>query len=295
MRVENDILIVAYGSNLNLNDFDNFAKSQGYFGTYLKYFKKVMIPDYKLVFNVNSLSRKGGVLNIKYSIGFLTQAVIFKTNEVGIKILKIKEGVPFKYQLKQIYVIDDRGKEFSALAFVVPNERTFNFVAPHKRYLDICLKGYKDFNLSYGKINLIKASLNHEIKPLDSLFCYGTLMREEIRFPLIKDRGIYNSITGYCKIGYLSTNGLYPALNINTEINKKTKGDFFQFKNISQVIKITDKIENFYGYKSKNNLFKRSYTKIDVEGKSKSSWIYVADMSFKTKIKDWKDYKKKND
>ena len=80
MSFKNDILIVAYGSNLNLNDFDSFAKSQGYFGKYLEYFKHVIIPDYKLVFNINSLSRRGGVLNIKYSIGFITEAIIFKTN-----------------------------------------------------------------------------------------------------------------------------------------------------------------------------------------------------------------------
>ena len=293
MNSEKNIFVVGYGSNLNLEDFSSFTNSQGYFGDYLDYYKHVVIPDYKLVFNVESVSRKGGVLNIEYSVGYITYAILFKTNKEGLKLLRKKEGVPFKYQEKRIHVLDNEGYEYSALTYIVPDDRTCDFIAPHKSYLDICLKGYRDFALGNGEINLAKASVNDELKPLEALFCYGTLMREEKRFPLIKDMGIYSSIIGYCQIGHLTTNGLYPALNIETEAEYGIQGDFFCFKDISKVIEITDKIEGFNGYGKKNNLFRRSYTLIDIGGSLRESWIYVSEKKFNTKIKAWRDYNNK--
>ena len=69
--------LVAYGSNLCGYDFNNFAQKYESDESYLHFEHLVFLPDYQLCFDVKSKGRKGGVLNIRKSLGCITEAGLF--------------------------------------------------------------------------------------------------------------------------------------------------------------------------------------------------------------------------
>ena len=115
MKYKFENLIVSYGSNTNLDDLNEFARRQGYLEEHFYFETVVKVPDYKLAFDTNSNNRGGGVLNIQPAIGHVTEAGLFSTDEIGLSILRKKEGVPYKYEEKRIIVLDYNGTEIRLL------------------------------------------------------------------------------------------------------------------------------------------------------------------------------------
>ena len=104
-------LILAYGSNLNQHDWGKFCRRHGYPVDILQFEETVKIPDYKLVFDWYSSSRKGGAANIKRAVGYYVEAVLFSTNDQGIQALRQKEGHPYAYHETEVIALKNDGSE----------------------------------------------------------------------------------------------------------------------------------------------------------------------------------------
>ena len=293
MKYKYKNLVVAYGSNLCGQDWSAFATRNGIDGECLQFEEVVTIPGYKLAFNTASRTRNGGVLNITKSTGHIVQAGLFSVNQVGLELLRRKEGVPFKYFEKNISAIRFDGSEVSAVTYIVPSERCESYVEPHPSYLQICLDGYESYDIDSE--NLMHAANNEAIEPLSALFSYGTLMRDESRFPTISKYGVNCALMGQI-FGRLTTNGAYPALNLNEE--GYAWGDYFVSDDIGSLLLDTDRIEGFRGFGCEGNLFRRTCVEVDVGGiGQRLSWVYVMDSSLDLDISqnDWRSYKSKRE
>ena len=280
--------IVAFGSNLNAADFNDYASKKGNSGECLHFICPVKIPDYKLVFNASSIKRKGGVLSIERSLGCVTEAGLFSATDEGLSILRKKEGVPNKYEEIEIVVIGPEGQEIQALTYVIPEKRSEGFVRPHPEYLETCEKGLESRGI-YDLENLHAAARNEKIKPLPTIFSYGTLMRGQSRFSTVKKHGLRAAMMAQCR-GSLSTNGIYPALNFG--LDGCVWGDYYLSRNIVSLLQDTDKIEGFYGFGSSKNLFRRTITEVCTGRRIETVWTYVMDKKLIGDVPygDWRRY-----
>ena len=293
MKYTHENLVVAYGSNLCSEDWTDFATRNGIKGECLQFEEVVTIPDYKLNFNTGSRTRNGGVLNIIKSTGHIVEAGLFSVNQIGLELLRRKEGVPFKYLEENISAIRFDGSEVSAVTYIVPPERCESYVEPHPTYLQTCLDGYAAYDIGTG--DLTRAANNQTTDPLSALFSYGTLMRDESRFPIISKYGINCVLMGQI-FGRLTTNGAYPALNLNQE--GYAWGDYFVSNDIGSLLSETDQIEGFRGFGCVGNLFRRTCVEVDVGGVGQRfSWVYVMDSSLELDVSqnDWRAYKSKRE
>ena len=288
MKKEFKFPIVAFGSNTNLDDLDDYARSKGFQTGCMQFSRLVYAPDHKLAFTKYSKNRHGGVLDLIHSIGHLTEVALFYANETGLELLKEKEGVPMHYIKKEITVIDEVGNEIQAVTFVVAPEKKENFVRPSKDYLRICKEGFEQLDID--TYQLMAAAENEKVEPAIGLFCYGTLMRDEPRFPVIAKHGLRCALTAFC-FGSLTTNGAFPALNLNGD--GFSRGDYFVSKDIANLLSVTDQIEGFQGFGFKNNLFRRTCVPVDVGGNGqRPAWVYVRNKEFDTMIlnNDWRSF-----
>ena len=288
MTQSHEHLIVAFGSNLNALDFNEYASKRGSNGECLRFICPVKIPDYKLVFNASSIGRKGGVLNIEKSLGCVTDAGLFSATDEGLSILRRKEGVPRKYEEIQIVVIGPEGQEIKALTYIVPEKRSEGYVCPHPEYLEICEKGLESRGI-YDLKNLHSAARNEAVEPLSTLFSYGTLMRGQSRFSTVKRHGLNSAMMAQCR-GTLSTNRNYPALNLG--LNGCVRGDYFWSQNISALLNETDQIEGFFGFGLSKNLFRRTIAEVCTGRRIETVWTYVMDRKLAETVpnNDWRTY-----
>ena len=291
MEKEFKFPIIAFGSNTNLDDLNRYALSHGYPAGCVRFSRLVDAPDHKLAFTKYSLGRRGGVLDLLYSIGHVTTVALFYANETGLELLRKKEGVPQHYVEKEISVIDAGGVEIRASTYVVASEKREQFVRPSEDYLGICKEGFEQLGICTNELEA--ASENKKIEPLSGLFSYGSLMRDEPRFPVVSKYGLSCALTAFC-FGSLTTNGKYPALNLDGE--GFSRGDYFVSRDMASLLAITDQIEGFRGFGSKQNLFRRTCVPVDVGGLGQRfAWVYVKNEEFNTKLlkNDWRSFRGK--
>ena len=280
--------IVAFGSNTNLDDFNSYAVAEGYPAGCLRFARLVDAPDHKLAFTKYSRNRNGGVLDLLHSVGHVTTVALFYANETGLEVLRRKEGVPLHYVEKKITVIDAGGGEIQAITYVVAPDKRERFVRPSEGYLKVCRKGFQKLGIYTQELEA--AAQDKPIERLPAVFTYGTLMRAEPRFEALAKFGLSCALTAFC-FGTLSTNGLYPALNLAGK--GFSRGDYFVSNDIANLLSVTDQIEGFKGFGSKENLFRRTCVPVDVGGLGQRfAWVYVKDDEFETKLlkNDWRAF-----
>ena len=146
-KFKNFTKVLAYGSNLDTEDWDKFVARYAQTNVVFESLGKVLIPDYGLVFDKYAHSRKGGVANIRYNKGYIAEAVLFDANDEAIRLLRQKEGHPNHYEEKEIYAVREDGSELKATTYIYPVSRSEKkFVEPSEEYLNICRKGYRNMD-----------------------------------------------------------------------------------------------------------------------------------------------------
>ena len=276
MKTENTHKVVAYGSNINSEDWNKYVTRYAQSDVEFKSLGKVIIPDYGLVFDKYAHSRKGGVANIRANKGSIAEAVLFDANDEAIRLLRKKEGHPYHYEEKEIFVILEDGSEVKAKTYIYPVERSKEkFVQPSNEYLNICRKGYQDHGLQSDPLEA--AAVSFPIHQLEKCFFYGTLMRCEVRSNLMSDMGVDSVIRGKIR-GSLSTNGSFPGLDLKRDENF-SKGELFTFYgNFQEILTTTDNIEGFKNFGDLKNYFRRTCVYVDTENNQKElAWVYVFD------------------
>ena len=295
MTYQHDHLVVAYGSNLNDEDWSKFCRRNGFPDNLLKFEGIVRLPDYALTFNHYSGSRGGGVANIQWATGHFVEAVLFRTNDEGLRALRRKEGHPTVYRETPVIAIKNDGSEINALTYIVPHKKAHKYERPTREYYDVCKRGYENYDICTKNLSL--AASGQKAEPLSAIFTYGTLMRGQPRHDLIahyeqQNKNVEFVLTGKVQ-GHLTTNGDFPGLNQRSD--QTTHGDLLTVSNIKNVLKTTDRIEGFQSFGSPQNLFRRTLTYVCTGGFEKQlAWVYVFDGHLGKRVpsNDWRVHKR---
>ena len=109
--MKNTYTYLAYGSNLNENDWKRFCERNGFPTDLLCYKGPVRLPGCRLAFDRYSTSRGGGALNVKTAPGHYVDAVAFTTDDKGVEALRLKEGHPFAYVETKVIALEEDGVE----------------------------------------------------------------------------------------------------------------------------------------------------------------------------------------
>lgn len=262
----------AYGSNLNEEDFRQWCERHRYTNIQFDYVAHAELPDHEIAFTCDSPSRCGGVLDVRPRLGQCVAGVVFQVNQEAIAALDAKEGVPTWYERKYVKVINGIGDFVKVLTYGVTDKKRQKYVKPSDDYLEIVQQGYRQHRIPCRK--LLAAAANRRSPLEDRFFFYGTLMRDESRFHLLKSFGIKCSVMAEV-FGSLLNLGGHPGLIDSDNPDHRVQGDLMRLSRVSSAIKLLDRIECVFGYDKPHSIFQRTRTIVDVgEGGPLQAWVY---------------------
>lgn len=268
-------LYFAYGSNLNQVDFNAWCRKKGYPKGLLQVKAQAFLPDFDLAFTHRSRSRNGGVLDLKERPGQVVPGVVFEIDDKGWAALDVKEGAPNTYQRMDVTVIDDRGNAMIATTYRVNPEKAQQYVPPSDEYLAIVREGLEHWDLCD---DLLVAAASNRVAPCpDGFFFYGTLLRGEHRFPLVRKFGIECVLLAQT-FGRLVDLGGFPGLVDVGVAESQVEGEFIRLTDPEKAISALDAIEGFRGFGQSGSLYRRTRIGVDVgEGRIRYAWTYCLD------------------
>jgi gamma-glutamylcyclotransferase (GGCT)/AIG2-like uncharacterized protein YtfP len=260
-----------YGSNLNDTDLKAWCTRQRLSYPLGDIVGRAWLPDYQLVFDTWSDTRRGGVANVVPRMGHAVPGVVFKVKKHGWDILSIKEGAPGFYSKQGVFALVENvpgmTTPVSCTTYLLPPSDTF--IPPSVTYLRAVAGGYAAHGLP--KDFLLHASCDQGT-PLP-LFVYGTLQR---------GRRLHCHMEGFefageaVVPGRLLDCGGFPGL-IQGEKDEWVRGEIYQVKpgyDVEELLVRIDRVEGFTGF-GRNNLYERRViTAIDPAGKKILCWVY---------------------
>jgi gamma-glutamylcyclotransferase (GGCT)/AIG2-like uncharacterized protein YtfP len=232
---------------------------------------RAWLPDYQLVFDTYSSTRRGGVANVVPGIGHAVPGVVFKVKKHGWDSLSIKEGSPGFYGRQGVFTLVENGlgltDPVSCMTYLLPPSDTF--IPPTGTYLRAIAGGY-------GAHGLPEEQLFHASRdqgnPLP-LFVYGTLQRGKRLHGYMEG---FEFIGEAAVPGRLLDCGSFPGL-IQGEAGERVHGEIFRVKPgyaAEDLLARVDKVEGFTGV-GRNNLYERRIiTATDADGKTTACWTY---------------------
>lgn len=136
---------LAYGSNLNLGQMLVRCPNAKVVGI-------SEIPNYRLLFKG---SKTGAYLTIEPCKGESVPVAIWQVTKEDEQALDHYEGYPNFYYKKELKVqkigFQSRNEEINAFVYIMHEERQLGI--PSKRYVKVCLEGYKAFSFNKQKLN----------------------------------------------------------------------------------------------------------------------------------------------
>ena len=141
----------AYGSNLDLQDLDNWCKRKNETPPQLINPRIAILENYKLDFTKHSPSRNGGIADIVSSNNDIVYGVVFDVPQ-GKEVLDKKEGAPSFYKICRIKVKLENGDVLDDVDTYEVVDKD-DFVPPTTKYVDIIIKGATDFGLPQSWID----------------------------------------------------------------------------------------------------------------------------------------------
>jgi gamma-glutamylcyclotransferase (GGCT)/AIG2-like uncharacterized protein YtfP len=282
----------AYGSNLNVGDWENWCRKHG-FGAGLLRFRSIgYLPDRDIAFSYRSTSRNGGVLDIEPRAGQIVRGVIFEVSDEAWRALDQKEGAPIVYERVPAIALDESGEEVPVMTYRVACRRQ-RFVQPTPEYVEIVRTGLEHHGLaSCGLL----AAANNQTTPYvtDAFFCYGTLMRGESRFGLLRSFGP-KCILLAKTFGRLIDLGSFPGLVDQACSDQLVEGEFVRVADVAEATETLDRVEGFRGYGVAGSLYRRTLVGVDVgDGRIRQAWTYGYAASYDSESEiasgDWRAY-----
>ena len=270
-------LYFAYGSNLNTDDFEQWCVDRGYPTQLLKSVGNASLRDYELAFRYDSASRGGGVLDIRERRGSIVPGVIFEVAEEGWDALDRKEGAPGCYQREDVIVFDEFGEMHRATTYRVVDSRAEYYVEPAPGYVEVVQQGLQAWKIDDAY--LLAAANNESPVFTDAIFVYGTLMRGESRFDVLKQFGIDCSLLAEAQ-GQLFDLGLFPGMTRECASESHVHGEFIRLRSPEAALAALDRIEGFRGYGKPGSLYRRELISVHVgDGRLRTAWTYCLDAS----------------
>jgi gamma-glutamylcyclotransferase (GGCT)/AIG2-like uncharacterized protein YtfP len=271
-------LYFAYGSNLNINDFEQWCLSRGYPAGLLTPVGRASLRDFELAFGYRSSSRRGGVLDIREQRGSVVSGVIIEVDSQGWEALDQKEGVAAGcYQREEVVVFDEDGKMRRATTYRVVESLAQEYVVPAPGYVKVVQHGLEKSGISDA--HLLAAAKNDRLPCPDGIFVYGTLMRGESRFEVLKRFGIECSLLAEAQ-GQLFDLGLFPGMTRDRASESHVHGEFIRLRNPETALATLDRIEGFRGFGNPGSLYRRELIPVHVgDGRIRTAWTYCMDAS----------------
>ena len=281
-----EILYFAYGSNLDREDLMKWGGRKGYSIADIEGIvagEIAWLPDYEMRFHFYSYGRGGGAADVvKGKVGQAVPGQLFSLDQIGQKMMEIKEGSPYFYHQKWVNVVTEGGEIIEALTYTVNPSRIENkFVKPSDEYVYLIRNSLMKLNLP---TNMLDAALNPNSYPggngkeneskedsstLDKLFTYGTLMEGGCRHDIIQKKPL---CIGTVK-GQLMNCGQFPGLQ------RKEKGivsgELYESKKMLKLLERLDLVEGFKGWSKEGSLFSRSIIKVKTGGGEIWAWTYL--------------------
>ncbi len=177
------------------------------------------------------------------------------------------------YERVAAVAIDDTGEEVPIITYQVVADRREPFVPPAARYLDIVRAGLNAYGLSHDALD---AAARNTATPwvTDGLFVYGTLMRGEPRFEVVKRFGIECALLARAH-GRLLDLGDFPGLIDLATTDSLVDGEFLRVRDFGGAVQELDRIEGFRGFGQADSLFARTLMDVDVgDGRIRRAWAY---------------------
>lgn len=130
-------LYLAYGSNLNVCQIKRRCPGAKVYGT-------ALLKDWRLAFKG---SKSGSYLTIEPCPGGFVPVAVWEVTKNDIASLDCYEGFPNFYYKKDITLSVSRNngecKDTAAFVYIMHENRPYGM--PSRRYVDICLEGYRNF------------------------------------------------------------------------------------------------------------------------------------------------------
>ena len=265
----------AYGSNLNLRDLELWCQRLGRPPALMvKPGVPAYLPDHEVVFDYLSSSRKGGVLDLRPSVGKIVPGALFEVTEEDLRTLDLKEGVPLIYHRVEKRVLLADGREVMARAYeVAPEYRLPAPVAPSAAYVDIVAKGLAAFG--HGDA-MLRAAQQGAPTPflVTGLFVYGTLLRGGTRHGEFERCGGAAGAIAATAAGALLDCGAFPGMLAGPE--GTVYGELVGLRDVPLALAHLDGVEGFEGFEAARALFRRALIRVTTADASEQlAWTYL--------------------
>ena len=268
----------AYGSNLNLNDFNQWCVQNHLPDARLIPRGTALLPDYRLAFSHKSVSRGGGALNIEPYVGGVVEGVLFEVDGAdGWQALDRKEGAPRHYERVTVTVTQESGDTETAVSYINPRV-VGQYVKPTDEYVKLVKEGLGSFQLSDRDLKTT-ASNRDPRHFTDAVFVYGDLMRGQADSNILRQLGIKYITSAECFGTLLLASAELPVLHRPSRgpshHDDYTQGEFVRLKNLSDSLQyldglFSDKSRNFSGF-----LLTRQIRQVCLGGKKvRWAWVY---------------------
>jgi len=284
----------AYGSNLNLVDLESWCQRMGRPPALMvQAGVPAFLPDHELVFDYLSPSRKGGVLDLRSSVGRIVPGALFDVTEEDLRTLDLKEGVPLIYHRVEKRVLLGDGREVQARAYeVAPAYRLPPPVAPADAYVAIVAAGLAAFG---HDDRMLRAAATGAAAPLlvTGLFVYGTLLRGGSRHGEFDRCGGAAGAVPVSARGSLLDCGSFPGMLPGTE--GTVHGELVELRDVPLALTHLDGVEGFEGFEAARALFRRALIKVTTaNGADLLAWTYLwagTDRHPRIPSGDWLSYR----
>ena len=280
---DQDVLYFAYGSNLNRSDWEQFCARRGYPPDAVQPLTTALLPDRQLVFDYRSVSRRGGVLDLRPAPAHLVPGVLHRVTALGWQALDAKEGAPHCYERVSHLALTADGARVPVVTYAVVPDRRQGFVPPTPSYVEIVAQGLRAWGLSTAPLERAAQDADPPAA-VDALFVYGTLLPGECRAGAIPRERMLGRVEAVTAGSLHATAGDYPALRCPLAPGEPdqgpVRGECLQIADLPSLLPVLDRIEGFGGYADpagSGSLFHRTLlTVTTADGCRVSAWAYVA-------------------
>ena len=266
------MMYFGYGSNLDWKDWKGFCERNGRSPDGFTEIEPAWILGHNMKFHYHSSGRNGGAADVvPLNHYHATPGALFELDEDTWQTMNMKEGTRGGYyKPKEVLVVRQSGEICTALTYVVCEDKIKqHYTEPSAEYEELIRQGLLNRKLP-------DTGLDHSMdgcweRPvIEHLFVYGTLMSGEVRHgelsPYVESR-----VNGSAK-GVLYDLDDYPGMKIGEGL---VHGELIKMNDVESCLTDMDSIEGFYGYESKNSLYKRTIVLIQTNDGAKWAWTYL--------------------
>ena len=265
------MMYFGYGSNLDWKDWKGFCERNGRSPDGFTEIEPAWILGHNMKFHYHSSGRNGGAADVvPLNHYHATPGALFELDEDTWQTMNMKEGTRGGYyKPKEVLVVRQSGEICTALTYVVCEDKIKqHYTEPSAEYEELIRQGL--LNRKLPDTGLDHSMDGHWERPvIEHLFVYGTLMSGEVRYgelsPYVESR-----VNGSAK-GVLYDLDDYPGMKIGEGL---VHGELIKMNDVESCLTDMDSIEGFYGYESKNSLYKRTIVLIQTNDAAKWAWIY---------------------